>query len=99
MTFCIRWSLFKNYADVSQTQAPFSNIAYTRFFPVSNNRNISRKIEKDRQHRTIEISTNDQNSRETQGMQQPKVIRKQSVPFQLTKHYPQCVLLTGVTGF
>ena len=99
MTFCLRWSLFKNYADVSQTQAPFSNIAYTRFFPVSNNRKISRKIEMDRQHRMIETSTNALSNGEIQDMHQPKVIRKQSVPFQLTKQYPQCVLLTGVTGF
>ncbi|MGQ7170095.1 SDR family oxidoreductase [Escherichia sp. R-CC3] len=48
---------------------------------------------------TEESKLCEQNSSETQGMQQPKVIRKQSVPLQLTKQYPQCVLLTGVTGF
>ncbi|MGQ0453651.1 SDR family oxidoreductase, partial [Bacillus sp. SS-TM] len=69
------------------------------FFKYRTIEKLAEKIEKDQQHRTIENSTNEQNSSETQGMQQPKVIRKQSVPLQLTKQYPQCVLLTGVTGF
>lgn len=77
----------------------FPTLHIQDFFKYRTIEKLAEKIEKDQQHRTIENSTNEQNSSETQGMQQPKVIRKQSVPLQLTKQYPQCVLLTGVTGF
>ncbi|WP_033693733.1 non-ribosomal peptide synthetase [Bacillus cereus] len=77
----------------------FPTLHIQDFFQYRTIEKLAKKIEKDTQHRTIETSTNDQNSIETQGMQQPKVIRKQSVPLQISKHYPQCVLLTGVTGF
>ncbi|MCQ6307511.1 SDR family oxidoreductase, partial [Bacillus cereus] len=69
------------------------------FFQYRTIEKLAEKIEKDRQHRAIDTSTNDQNSSENYGIQQPKITRKQSVPLQLTKQYPQCVLLTGVTGF
>ncbi|MGQ7306755.1 amino acid adenylation domain-containing protein [Bacillus cereus] len=77
----------------------FPTLHIQDFFKYRTIEKLAEKIEKDQQHRTIENSTNEQNSSETQGMQQPNVIRKQSVPLQLTKQYPQCVLLTGVTGF
>ncbi|HDW3057338.1 TPA: amino acid adenylation domain-containing protein [Bacillus cereus] len=77
----------------------FPTLHIQDFFQYRTIETLAEKIEKDRQHKKIETSTNEQNNSKTQGMQQPKIIRKPSVPFQLTKHYPQCVLLTGVTGF
>ncbi|HDR8111928.1 TPA: amino acid adenylation domain-containing protein [Bacillus cereus] len=78
----------------------FPTLYIQDFFQYRTIEKLAEKIEKDRQHKTIENnSTNSQNSSETKGIQQPKVIRKQSVPLQFTKQYPQCVLLTGVTGF
>ncbi|WP_141444354.1 non-ribosomal peptide synthetase [Bacillus cereus] len=77
----------------------FPTLHIQDFFQYRTIEKLAEKIEKDRQHRTIETSTNALNNGETQNMQQSKTIRKQSVPLQLTKQYPQCVLLTGVTGF
>ncbi|PFT91988.1 non-ribosomal peptide synthetase, partial [Bacillus thuringiensis] len=77
----------------------FPTLHIQDFFQYRTIEKLAEKIEKDRQHRAIDTSTNDQNSSENYGIQQPKITRKQSVPLQLTKQYPQCVLLTGVTGF
>lgn len=77
----------------------FPTLHIQDFFQYRTIGKLAEKIEMDRQHRMIETSTNALSNGEIQDMHQPKVIRKQSVPFQLTKQYPQCVLLTGVTGF
>ncbi|MEX0415557.1 amino acid adenylation domain-containing protein [Bacillus sp. C30] len=77
----------------------FTTLHIQDFFQYRTIEKLAEKIEKDRQHRTIEANTNEQSSNENYGMQQPKAIRKQPIPLQISKQYSRCVLLTGVTGF
>ncbi|HDR6246264.1 TPA: amino acid adenylation domain-containing protein [Bacillus cereus] len=77
----------------------FPTLHIQDFFQYRTIEKLAEKIEKDRQHRAIEANTNEQSSNENYDMQQPKAIRKQPIPLQISKQYPRCVLLTGVTGF
>ncbi|OPA10890.1 non-ribosomal peptide synthetase [Bacillus cereus] len=69
------------------------------FFQYRTIEKLAAKIEKDKQHRTIEVNTNELNSSENHGIQQLKTFRKNPISLQISKQYPQCVLLTGGTGF
>ncbi|PEP89080.1 non-ribosomal peptide synthetase [Bacillus toyonensis] len=77
----------------------FSTLHIQDFFQYRTIEKLAEKIEKDRKRRTIETNINEKNSNEKHGIQQPKPIRKQPIPLQISKQYPRCVLLTGVTGF
>ncbi|MGE6964104.1 amino acid adenylation domain-containing protein [Bacillus thuringiensis] len=77
----------------------FPTLHIQDFFQYRTIEKLSEKIEKDKQHRDIEANTNEQNNNENYDTQQPKATCKQPIPLQLTKQYPKCILLTGVTGF
>ncbi|MGG0262724.1 SDR family oxidoreductase, partial [Bacillus mycoides] len=77
----------------------FPTLHIQDFFQYRTIEKLAEKIEKDRQHKELEANTNEQNSNENYDTQQPKATCKHPIPLQLTKQYPQCILLTGVTGF
>lgn len=77
----------------------FPTLHIQDFFQYRTIEKLAEKIETDRQHREIEANINEQSSNENYDIHQPKAIRKQSIPLQISKQYPRCVLLTGVTGF
>lgn len=78
----------------------FPTLHIQDFFHYRTIEKLAVKIEKDRQqHKTIETKQNEQNSSENHCIQQPTPTRKQPIPLQISKKYPRCVLLTGVTGF
>ncbi|PEO00751.1 non-ribosomal peptide synthetase [Bacillus cereus] len=77
----------------------FPTLHIQDFFQYRTIEKLAEKIEKDRPHKTLEISINEQNSSENHGIQQSISISKQPIPLQISKQNPQCVLLTGATGF
>ncbi|MCU5404236.1 amino acid adenylation domain-containing protein [Bacillus cereus] len=78
----------------------FPTLHIQDFFQYRTIEKLAEKIENDRQkYMTIETNPKEQNSNGNHCIKKQKPANQHYMPLQISKQHPQCVLLTGVTGF
>ncbi|PFA86222.1 non-ribosomal peptide synthetase [Bacillus cereus] len=78
----------------------FPTLHIQDFFQYRTIEKLAEKIENDRQkYMTIERNQKEQNSNGNHCIKKQKTANQHYMPLQISKQYPQCVLLTGGTGF
>lgn len=78
----------------------FPTLHIQDFFQYRTIEKLAEKIENDRtKDMMIETNQKEPNNRDNRCILKQKTANQNDMPLQISKQYPQCILLTGVTGF